>query len=384
MRLTAVLMAAVLACMPAAARPGDANGDGRVDLLDLAIVAENWLMGDNYYLTFDGSGRVTIPDAATLHPSTGDWSAALWINHTTRSGTQNVLSKYEATPGDNYLEIQVSSLGKVQVRISSNAALTHTSAAVLTVGTWHHVAVTLDRDDADGLKVYLDGAYVDDISPVAMTGACSPEVDLIIGDSDDPAFPDGLIGSLDDVRIYTKELTAAEVAAIYNYGRGRKPAGTEPSLAWASNLDSGQGLSVIDLVGSNYGTISSLTHVTWTEGGVPFSSGGGLCTLDDVKDRLGLSTAEHDEVLESIIAGVGNLFEGHCNRPLLLTAADVTEYYTGAGPMLRVKRYPVVAITSIKEDITYDFTTATALTANTDYRLVNAGTNGIIKRMYID
>jgi len=110
------------------------------------------------------------------------------------------------------------------------------------------------------------------------------------------------------------------------------------------------------------------------------SSSGRIATLDDVKDRLGLSDTDHDSVINQIITGVEGVFNSHCSRKLLLNSAAVTEYYTGQGPYLQVNRYPITAITSIKIGYDYDFDSATALTLNTDYRLINGGAKGIIYR----
>jgi len=114
------------------------------------------------------------------------------------------------------------------------------------------------------------------------------------------------------------------------------------------------------------------------------TSTGLICTLADVRDRLGKATAdtEDDSTLNRIILGIGSMFDSYTKRSLILNAADVTEYYTGCGSQLQINRYPVVSITSIKEAVDYDFDSATALTANSGYRLINSGKNGVVSRMY--
>jgi hypothetical protein len=112
------------------------------------------------------------------------------------------------------------------------------------------------------------------------------------------------------------------------------------------------------------------------------ASAGRICTLADVKDRLGESGAEHDTLLDRLIASLESLFDSYTGRHLMLPSADVTEYYSGRGPFLQLRRYPLVAITSIKVALDYDFTAADALVANTDYRIVNNGLNGILVRIY--
>jgi len=112
------------------------------------------------------------------------------------------------------------------------------------------------------------------------------------------------------------------------------------------------------------------------------SATGSICTLSDAKDRLGLTDTDHDQLINRIILGIDALFNGFVNRSLLVTPTDVTENYTGCGRQLQLKRYPVVAITSIKQSVIYDFDSADALVENSGYRLVNSGRNGIIYSMY--
>ncbi len=112
------------------------------------------------------------------------------------------------------------------------------------------------------------------------------------------------------------------------------------------------------------------------------SVSGRICTLADVKDRLGLTDTDYDQLINRIILGIEAVFDGFTNRQLIVPAADVTEYYTACGPQLQLNRWPIVSITSIKQMVDYDFASADALTANSGYRLVNAGKNGIVYRMY--
>jgi len=60
----------------------------------------------------------------------------------------------------------------------------------------------------------------------------------------------------------------------------------------------------------------------------------------------------------------------------------VTEYYTGLGRYLQVRRYPIVSISSIKEAALYDFDGADTLVVNEGYRIIAAGAEGILHRVY--
>lgn len=114
------------------------------------------------------------------------------------------------------------------------------------------------------------------------------------------------------------------------------------------------------------------------------SATGRICTLADVRERLGISDTDHDAAINRIVSGLTVLFETHCDRPLIVNSADVTEYYTGRGQYLQLMRYPIVAITSITESLTYDFDGATAMIANEDYRLLRAGMSGVLCSLLCD
>jgi hypothetical protein len=108
-----------------------------------------------------------------------------------------------------------------------------------------------------------------------------------------------------------------------------------------------------------------------------------LCTLDDLKTRLGL-TGEHDATLTRILLSFAAIAKTWTGRTLVAPAADATEYYTGVGNFMQVTAYPVITITSIKEALDYDYANATPLVANTDYRLVNSGLKGVLYRAWGD
>jgi len=115
------------------------------------------------------------------------------------------------------------------------------------------------------------------------------------------------------------------------------------------------------------------------------TSTGRICTLSDVRDRLGIAVADtdNDTAIAQLITNLESLFNAYCNRQLILNSTDATQYYTGQGARLQLLRYPIVSVTSIKVAYDYDFDSATALTANTDYRIIAGGLTGILFRMYI-
>jgi len=109
-----------------------------------------------------------------------------------------------------------------------------------------------------------------------------------------------------------------------------------------------------------------------------------LCTLTDIKTRLGIDVVDEtsDDLLTAIIAGFTAFAERYCGRGLILPAEAVTESYTGLAEFIGLRRYPVSEITSVKEAFDWDFANAAALVADVDYRLVGNGEKGLLYRAY--
>jgi len=111
---------------------------------------------------------------------------------------------------------------------------------------------------------------------------------------------------------------------------------------------------------------------------------GRLCTLTDVKNRIGSESGDtaNDSVLNDLLRGVSASFDNYCNRIFLLNSLAATEYYNGGGNVIVVKRYPIVSITSVTESADYDWDNETALTANDGYHAIVD--KGILRRLAAD
>lgn len=90
-----------------------------------------------------------------------------------------------------------------------------------TVGTngWHHIAATFDRGQA---RIYVDGAP-DGSKTMSLSSIMNDAQPLIFGGywnyCDTDNFEQKLNGTLDDVRIYNRALTDAEIAQLYFMGK---------------------------------------------------------------------------------------------------------------------------------------------------------------------
>ncbi len=97
------------------------------------------------------------------------------------------------------------------------------TAAELGDGEWHHVAVTVDRDQASGIRFYIDGTLVDTFDATTVPGDLSTESDIRIGRSkrlDGLPTEAVLSGFLDELQVYHRSLTGQEIQGMAAAGCG--------------------------------------------------------------------------------------------------------------------------------------------------------------------
>jgi hypothetical protein len=83
-------------------------------------------------------------------------------------------------------------------------------------GNWHHVAGV--SSSTAGMVIYLDGVARDTKASTAAANYSST-ADLVVGGDINPTYNAFFGGNLDEIRIYTRPLSAAEVMALATGGR---------------------------------------------------------------------------------------------------------------------------------------------------------------------
>jgi len=187
----------------AGATAADSSGRGNHG----AVVGATWISAGKFgsALSFDGSGaRVTVPDSASLHPTTA-FTLEAWVSPTTTSAAwRDVVYK----ANDNFY-LEGSSGGGVGApaaggTFSSGGPLY--GLAALPANAWSHLAATYDSIT---LRLYVDGAQV--ASRAQAGGVAVSANPLQIGGDD--LFGQFFQGAIDEVRVYDVALTAAQIQA---------------------------------------------------------------------------------------------------------------------------------------------------------------------------
>jgi len=150
-------------------------------------------------------------------------------------------------------------------------------SAYVSVDTWLHICLVADGGTA---SYYIDGVSRDTMS-YTQDAATNPDTNILIGAISHPHATQFLDGKIDEVAIFDRALSAAQVLAIYNGGTPQSLAPYSPTAWWRMGdgpLDDGNrsdngliGDQVNPTLGSE--TITNGTFETnldnWTESTTP-------------------------------------------------------------------------------------------------------------------
>lgn len=188
----------------------------------------------NCYTFSAGAQYITVTDAANL--SFGDnsndsaFSFSAWVYPTNFAATRFLLSKRGASgTAQAEYSVAIDTSGKINFGIFSQlgatAYLLNTSNVALTSGAWNHVVITYSGSKTfAGLKVYKNGVLsTGDTnnstgSYVAMNNGTA---NLVLGNNSWNQSQ-ALLGNLDEVGLWGKELSQSDITSLYNSGAGRQ------------------------------------------------------------------------------------------------------------------------------------------------------------------
>lgn len=161
----------------------------------------------NKAFSFDGvDDYISVPDSPTLQSPDSAVTFAAWVNLTAfdPGGFASLGVKPAAAADGGQYGIQLESTGAFAIYLSDSAAYLESTTQFAT-GQWTFIAMTWN---SDSVKLYISGNLVaSDSFKVTPRSNTSP---LELG-RDAPGAVEYLTGSLDDVRIYNRALTAAEI-----------------------------------------------------------------------------------------------------------------------------------------------------------------------------
>ena len=176
---------------------------------------------DDYSLQFDGADDYVDCDAVVnitdFQEITGAGSISLWVKIGLTSSSGNIIRM--ETDTSNYISIMYHN-GTQQTRAVYRGSGSSTTARISDVleedGVWHHIVSTWSTT-SNKLRIYLDGS-------LAQERPSSGSLDTFVGDIANIDIGQNTNGGsyfkghVNDLCIFGKELTAANVTSIYNNG----------------------------------------------------------------------------------------------------------------------------------------------------------------------
>ncbi|PYI88427.1 MAG: hypothetical protein DME26_03650, partial [Verrucomicrobia bacterium] len=182
----------------------DSSGNGNNGSLENN---PTWVSGKiGQALNCDGTSRVNIPDSSTLD-LTGAMTISLWL-YPTNVSNKGILFKGPLSSSQGVYALIANT--KALFRLNGAASDVYATSD-LPLNTWTHIAATYDPAQAQQ-KIYINGILENTVSYSAAVNTNNDP--LYIGMYYSTSY--GIPGTIDDVRVYNRALSSAEIAALAN------------------------------------------------------------------------------------------------------------------------------------------------------------------------
>ncbi|MCP3977973.1 MAG: hypothetical protein GY716_01400 [bacterium] len=177
----------------------------------------------DWALSFRGTDDyVQVPHDSSMNCGEGDITIDGWIRTDSVSASfELVVGKRASSPQLQGWLIYISARELALQMVSAGVSPSYWAEYTLPDGDWHHFAVTVDRDVPNGGKWYIDGVLRNSFT--ALQGSLDNTNPLRMGYRTDNYFPPlDFGGDLDEVQLFCRNLSEAEILDIWNAGPGGK------------------------------------------------------------------------------------------------------------------------------------------------------------------
>ena len=166
----------------------------------------------NTALSFDGDGDCVSLTSSPINPF-GNYAVSLWYNSNDVTTFSIPLSYYEdGGAADPAPEIRFTN-GEVIARISNEADANFIISYITEINVWHHVLITKNNND---FRLYYDGLQVN--STTLSGTVVTPQYFRIGCRNYGSGDVNSIDGTIDEVAIWNRSLSASEISEIYQRG----------------------------------------------------------------------------------------------------------------------------------------------------------------------
>ncbi|MBS3072192.1 LamG domain-containing protein [Candidatus Pacearchaeota archaeon] len=198
---------------------------------------------------FDGKDDLIIVDNSQGTNLTTNLTVSAWVKLNGLNGYQTIAGRWGVTGQQYKLGATVAGVGTPFLDISGTGSNDNyrVTASSITAGTWNHIAGVYNGTD---IIMYLNG----EISQGTLTGtvpssAFGNPAQLSLGAQINMA--NLFNGSIDEVTIFNRSLTAGEILALYNNGTNGTHNSVTNGLVGQWNMDDTTNVKVLDSSGNN-------------------------------------------------------------------------------------------------------------------------------------
>jgi hypothetical protein len=170
-------------------------------------------------LKFDGSSYINAGNGDSLNITGDKITLSAWVNYASTPADSMGAFGHLSSSGGYRMFVQPGDIASFQIMDGGSNPYV-SSAVTLSRNDWHHLAGVYNGAK---LSIYVDGEK--DVNETNMTGniPSDPTPELWIGTGDD-IYPFGqytypFTGKIDEVRVYSRALSAAEIKRLYEMGK---------------------------------------------------------------------------------------------------------------------------------------------------------------------
>ena len=246
----------------------DQSGQGNDGTATGATVVADTSEGGSYAFNLGGTDSVLTTNAIQF--GSNGFSMSFWM-YSNNNWNGNLLDNYEGGAGKEYAQVKVSGGRDISIQLDDGASNVQSSATEYNNTTWylHTFVVSRELDGSGDIAYYRDGTHKLSTSIPTGYGSIDSNVAFFLGY--------GLSGKMDDIRVFTRALTQAEITHLASTrgAEGTPPVGLGDEKLWLcpSLNDSANDISGNGDDGTYQGSIATVPNTDFG-GSLAYESAG--------------------------------------------------------------------------------------------------------------
>lgn len=192
--------------------------DATINGATTGVSGANQTYTTNEAYEFDGTDDYLVRDSASLPDLAAPYSVSAWIYPNSISEYKDILVFGQQSNNVTNLRFSVNTDGTIKGKLfDGSTGCGAESTGTVTFDAWNHVTWVAASADPSTFEFYIDGSDGGLNVTVNNTPNFSTVNRYTVGAYRDPTFRP-FDGTIDDPRVYDKDLTSTEVSNLYNTG----------------------------------------------------------------------------------------------------------------------------------------------------------------------